>query len=61
MNCRKRNYTSDNDPKALKHIRQLRKKGFENLQVYHCERCGHYHVGHKIGTPKKLDFLFGRK
>lgn len=61
MTCVKRRYRGETDPKALRHIRQLRKRGFENLHVYHCEKCGDWHVGHIPGAPKKLTFLFGEK
>jgi len=61
VNCVKRRYRSENDRRAAKHIRSLRKRGFENLHVYHCDKCGAWHVGHIPGAPKKLTFLFGEK
>lgn len=61
--CRKRCYRAKDDPKALKHIRSLRRRGFENLHVYQCDKCpeGTFHVGHIQGAPKMLDFLFKKQ
>jgi hypothetical protein len=61
--CRKRRYTSETDRHALKHIRDLNRRGYYNLHVYQCEVCGHgvFHVGHTRGAPKMRDFLFGKK
>lgn len=61
--CRKRRYASIDDPRALKHIRDLKRRGYANLHVYECkEGCpqGVYHVGHLLGSPKMRDFLFGK-
>lgn len=65
--CQKRKYNSQDDRHALKHIRQLRKRGYENLHVYCCPECSAlhgkqiWHVGHKPGSPKMRDFLFGKE
>lgn len=59
--CQKRVYDSEKDRRALKHIRSLRRRGFENLHVYQCPNCGRWHVGHLPGAPKMMDFLFGGK
>ncbi len=28
----------------------LRRRGEPETHVYHCPGCGHYHIGHPIGT-----------
>jgi hypothetical protein len=32
---------------ATKSLVELMRKGRDNLEVYHCEYCGGWHVGHK--------------
>lgn len=44
-------FTISRASKAAKSMRRYKQDSF--LEHYHCEQCGHYHVGHAIGTKQR--------